>query len=218
MKLSFFNSLLTTPRLLITRVPLLIWVILLSISCGQDSREPGSGGPQQTFTASITAQNHLCAGDDLTAVVIIDGGSPIPLDVDCESGTVTGVTPALTLGPHTFVIEYSINNILVATAETTSEVVSGGPNVVELTPDLLEFPDDDGDGWTNLAEVKFGTDHLLASSRPPFELPRSSSNYVLVDRVGNSPMVGIARSSSYYEEMAIPGMEEATTSTNYSIR
>ena len=131
----------------------------------------------------------------------------------------TGVTPALTLGPHTFVIEYAINGILVAMAETTAEVVSGGPNVVELTPDLLIFPDDDGDGWTNLAEVKFGTDHLLASSRPAFELPRSSSNYVLVDRVGNSPMVGIATSTSYHEEMAIPKLVgEATMSTNYSIR
>ena len=214
MKRSSYNSRLT-------RMLLGIGALLLISGCAQGSDPSGGGTSGENFTAPIpiTALDHLCDGGDLTAVIIVDGGSPIPMAVDCAAGVVTGSVPDLTEGSHKFVIEYSINGILVARAESTVDIVADQDNPVAFTPDSLEFPDDDGDGWTNLAEIKNGTDHLLASSRPAFELPRSSANYVLVDLVGISPAVGVSTSTDYSESAAMPELVGQTaTSTSYTLR
>ena len=77
MQVLFFNSSLSTLHFPIIRVSLLILVILLTASCGQPSGGSGAGAPKQPFTASITAQNHLCEEGTLNAVVIIDdAGNP----------------------------------------------------------------------------------------------------------------------------------------------
>jgi len=128
---------------------------------------------------------------NLTAELEIEGIGTFPLSVDldgtgdCGSAGVCATVENIPEGNQTFTIRFLIGEIDVATANTTGTVASGASSLVLDFP-AVSYPDSDGDGFTNLAEIEIGFDPLLASSRPPADSPRFSSSYILVDRVGLS--------------------------------
>jgi hypothetical protein len=85
----------------------------------------------------------------------------------------------------------------VKVAETTQTVFVG---VGTDTPVIFGLPvyfDDDGDGFTNLAELESGKNPNDPTDRPPAEFVRSSRNYVMADVVGSSFSVGESKSRDY---------------------
>jgi hypothetical protein len=134
---------------------------------------------------------------ELTASVVVDGGRSVPLTVNCLAGTVSGTIPGLAPGRHTFELEFIYRGVLVATARTSGDIVSGQNTPIAFAPGALSFPDLDDDGWTNLAELTAGTDYQLASSVPPSIVRRQSADYAIADVVGFVPVVGTANSGRY---------------------
>lgn len=142
---------------------------------------------------------------DLLARVVVDGNRTIELSVDCGGGTVSGTISGLAPGSHTFELRFTLlvdvggtlREILVATAVTTGGISSGEDTPITFPPGALVFPDDDRDGWTNLAEFIVGTDYLLASSAPESSSRRKSTNYSVADSTGATPAVGVASGGPY---------------------
>jgi hypothetical protein len=155
-----------------SRVFLWLLLILFAFGCGEisDQSEPGAGSAGGFSSAiPIQAQGTLCNSSAVTARVIVDGGDPIDLTVDCLANVVTGVIPGLAPGPHTFVINFykkdlNGNDVIVATSITTADIAAGATTSVAF--DEISYPDDDGDGWVNLIEVEKGTDPNNLSSLP----------------------------------------------------
>lgn len=179
-----------------------LFLLLLTTGCGQDF-DPGMEGEigpaGENFSTPIPGligrEKLVLTPGELTAEVVVDGGSPTALDVDLDNKKVSGTIEDLSEGDHTFVVNYYINNVLVASGEQTA-FIQAGTNTTVAIPSI-RYPDSDGDGFTNLAELESGTDPLLASSRPPSEFPRFSKNYVLFDVAGLSFLTGHAESENY---------------------
>lgn len=112
---------------------------------------------------------------ELRAYVTIDGGTPIPLEVNTNN-TITGTINNVTAGERELIITYykSINGteVRLATFSTALNVHQGQVSTVELTEDDLDKNiDDDLDGYTNLAEINANTNPLDKSDTPHSELP-----------------------------------------------
>ena len=192
-------------------------MIFLAFGCGEssDHADP-TAWSTETFSASIPARIPTYLLSDLTAEVRVDGGPAISLTVDTANGRVQGTITDLAPGAHTVEIYFYVSGVLVATGSTTATVVSG--QATQVSFDMFYYPDEDGDGWTNLAELEVGTAWNDAASRPPSEIPRSSANYVLSDVVGISPVIGASLSTNYEEEVGIPTLDgEEATSPNYTL-
>ncbi|MFY9268745.1 MAG: hypothetical protein WAO55_03230 [Candidatus Manganitrophaceae bacterium] len=189
-------------------IPALLFLGILSLTlpgCGPSAESPGGGpagegfGSPENFSVPLPArlQKHLTS--NLTAEVIVDGGGPIPLTVDIPGKRVTGTLGNLAPGNHTFEIRYAMNGIPVATGAASATITAGQNTAVTITS--LRYPDSDGDGFTNLAELEiFGFTSVAwndRNSRPAAEIPRSSANYVMTDVIGTSPTVGTSTSVNY---------------------
>jgi len=111
----------------------------------------------------------------------------VALAIDLETHQVSGRIDGLLIGNYIFTIRYHINGVLVAEQATTGIVNEDGETAIAF--DALEFPDEDGDGFTNLAEVQFGSNPLVKSSKPPAEIFRFSSSYAMTDTVGSGAAV-----------------------------
>jgi hypothetical protein len=175
------------------------------LGCGSAADPPGTdmageqAGSSENFSTplSVRLQKHLTS--NLTAEVIVDGGAPIPLTIDIAGKRVIGPVGDLSPGNHIFEIRYAINGVLVASG-TASAVISAGQNTI-VTITSLRYPDSDGDGFTNLAELEiFGFTSVAwndPNTRPLAEIPRFSANYVMTDAIGTSPTVGASTSKDY---------------------
>jgi hypothetical protein len=170
------------------------WALALAViaGCGQDSAQNRSDANSHLDVPMAARLKSVPSCDtDLKADVIVDGGSPIPLAVNCVAGTVSGTIPGLSPGTHTFELQFMYRGVLVATAKTNGDIVSGQNTSVAFAPNALSFPDLDDDGWTNLAELIANTNHQLWSSYPPSSNRRGSITYTLTDSVG-LPVAGVA--------------------------
>lgn len=183
------------------------WASLLSLivlGCGP-SASHDAPAPTPGFTVPMAARLKSVPSCDsaLSASVIVDGNQsrPIGLLVDCAAGTVSGSIPGLTPGSHTFELRFVLSGVVIATAVTSGDIASGQHTPIAFAPESLTFPDDDHDGWTNLAEVIAGTDYLVASSSPESSVRRKSANYAVADTVGVAPAVGTANSALYHDAL-----------------
>ena len=141
-------------------------------------------------------QKHTYAGL-LKAEIVVDGGGAVPLIVDLTQNKITGEIGNVASGEHVFVIRYYLGSTLVATATKKGIVTANATTVLNFLATDILYVDDDQDGFTNLAELDIGTNHLLASSRPSAERPRFSKNYVVSDTAGISPVGGVSTSTNY---------------------
>lgn len=201
----------------------ILGLILLAFlpACSQESGSTADPSANNTITTSIPigSLSNLCTEKGLTAEIIVDENEPIVLDIDCETERARGIIPDLSPGTHTFTINYYLDEILIVTASSTTEIVAGQEVTVAFEQDSFTFPDSDGDGITNLAEIESGTDPEVATSRPSIGGSRTTTNYVLADQIGRSPMVGRSNTLSYGEETGIPNFEgTASTTANYTLR
>jgi hypothetical protein len=133
---------------------------------------------------------------NLQAEAIIDENEPHSLTVDPLTNTISGTIPGVPVGMHDLQVRYFVslsgNVVVLCTFSTQVDVVAGQSNPVTITDDdLIRNIDDDYDGYTNLAEVRSGTDPLS-----PYDFPG-----------GGSPIV-----------LAGGGIVQKTSSQSYTIR
>lgn len=211
-----------------------LWISFLILAACGEGVDPQSNtlptgsdeGAGNGFSVPLPARLQKIVNGTLTAEVVLDGGAPIPLAV--EANNVTGQINDLSVGNHTFVINYFVNGVLVATASTTGNITAGATTAIIFAANTIRYPDNDGDGFTNLAEVEIGTDPNNSADRPPAESPRHSTNYILADIIGISPAVGGdggVASSADYKVASLANAAPDTTpspsgqskSTNYTI-
>jgi hypothetical protein len=206
------------------RILLLLFISFVFISCGnsgpsyqpndQGTLSQNNNGVDLNFTApdflaSITTPS---GPETLFASVAIDGGSAQALTVNQSDNTVSGTLSSISAGSHSLVIQYYVNiggtDIVLCTNSSTVSVTAGQTTTLTISPTGLNRNiDDDNDGWTNLAEVRLGTDTLSASS-----LPSGDSPYVLAGNSATEPV-----SSSGYKMRAGIGASIAgrVTSNSY---
>lgn len=180
-------------------------LLLAMVGCGPSTASHDAAPPVPTLTVPMAARLKSVPSCDsaLSASVIVDGNrsSPIGLVVDCAAGTVSGSIPGLTPGSHTFELQFVLSGVLIATAATSGDIAPGQNTPIAFAPGSLIFPDDDHDGWTNLAEVIAGTDYLIAASSPESSARRKSANYAVADSVGLGPAVGAATGGPYTDTL-----------------
>ncbi len=119
----------------------------------------------------------------LRAKAEISGGSAVELLVH-EDGSISGVLSNVAQGEHELVITYFMvigsQDVVMARTEKTVSVLAGqAANVPIVEQDLNYDFDDDGDGYTNVAEVKVGVDPLDKYSRPQVSRPSQIGHVVL---------------------------------------
>jgi uncharacterized delta-60 repeat protein len=134
-----------------------IFLAFFLVGCGQngDQQTRISAGTENNFSSPLPAQLEK-ARPGLTAKVIVDGGTPFPLQI--VNDQVQGTIPDLPIGPHTFEIQYFIDGVLVATATVNATIQAGTDTPVPFDSTQFVFPDADGDGASNLNEVEiFGS-------------------------------------------------------------
>lgn len=184
-------------------------VILTGCSTAvQDAQGPSPPPPQPqplpqsaaaSFSVAPDAQGFLCAHGKVSATLTIDSDLPINLPVICATNTVSATLNELTPASHRFVIEYSLDGIAISAAYETAVLIAG--TATTLNFEMLHYHDNDGDGFTNLAELlTFGVYSFAWNDptlRPLAETPRFSRDYVLVDHLGTAFAVGASGSANY---------------------
>ena len=88
----------------------------------------------------------------------MDGGAPVQLAIDLQSKTVGGRVDGLAPGKHTLTITYRMNDFIVAIWSSEVEVKAGETSRVAIDSSILQYPDDDQDGLSNLQELLDGSD------------------------------------------------------------
>lgn len=183
----------SSPRLIKGGVWILLWFLVVA-GCGQTQHNTTESRPSDSSLSipmGVRLRSLPSCSTVLTATVIIDGGRSVPLSVDCQAGTVSGTIPSLAPGNHRFDLQFIYRGFLVATATTSGEIVSGQNTPIAFAPGSLVFPDDDDDGWTNLAELIVGKEPHLSTDYPDSSNRRLSVTYTVVDSVG-LPIAGAA--------------------------
>ncbi len=150
---------------------------------------------------------------ELQAQVSVDGDTPVPLTVNSDN-TVTGELIGVEAGERQLTITYFVLEsgvpVDIAEAVKTVNVIRDSTTQVNVSEsDLNRNFDDDLDGYTNLAEIRIGTQALNASDSPAGE----STVYVV-----SNGSFGQATSTSYIikHTLGYP-VNGSATSTNYVI-
>lgn len=138
-----------------------LFLALILVSCGQtgDRQTNISSGTNDNFSSPIPTQLEK-ARPGLTAKVIVDGGTANARTIDLQivNDQVQGTIPDLSVGQHTFEIQYFIDGVLVATATVNATIQADAATPVPFESSSFVFPDSDGDGASNLNEVEiFGS-------------------------------------------------------------
>lgn len=174
------------------------WVLA---ACGGGSEDGPPTPLLQDFSAPIPDQltDRLLEEGEFSAEVSLDGANPVSLNRDTDSRQLTALLNALEPGTHTFSIQYFLNGVLVAQGSGEAEAAAGVP--LRVSYQAFRFPDSDGDGFSNLAELKILGLRSLAwndpARRPAAELPRVSKNYAVSDAAGLPFLGGSSRGGPY---------------------
>src|SRR3989338_8935066 len=208
---SYFRYLISEHRIMALCITVLI--AISSFGCGSNSttqsteKKPADTQSAENLSVPLPPElgRHLITDTKLTAQLIIDNDTAKPIDlvVNTTNKSVAGNIDKVKGGTHTFEIIYYIDDVKVASVKTTEVVAAGTNNVITFLQANISYFDDDRDGFTNLAELEMGTNYNDATSKKVYELPRSSTDYILTDTMGISPsdgkttVVGQSKSSNY---------------------
>lgn len=142
------------------------FLLVLLIGCGVEPNESDRAGALSAPLPVVTQA--VC--DETEVELVVDGGAPQPLAIDCVTRTAGGTIHDLSPGAHIFTLNYYVRfgagRLLVATASTNAVIRAGETIPVEFDPAGFVYPDADGDGFTNLQEIKSGTDPFSGTSHP----------------------------------------------------
>jgi len=145
---------------------LLLLMPLTFAGCGDESSSDN--------VASYSDQNNifeakmpviLKAINVTSCTLEVSGVGSFNMTVNADD-SVSGEIP-VPVGSHAFTLTYfSGGSIILARASTTSTISTGSNTITFTSSDLNTSFDDDNDGYTNLNEVKSGTDPTDANSFP----------------------------------------------------
>jgi hypothetical protein len=139
---------------------------LLSGCFGSSSNNAASSGGTEV---QLSALGVTITG--LSATLDITGMGTYAMTVNADT-TVSATVPEVSPGLRTFTVTYYADTVVLARVSKVANVVAGQNITISFTAQELDRNfDDDGDGWTNLAEVLWGSEPLLATSTPPSENP-----------------------------------------------
>lgn len=208
----------------------IVWLGLVSlISCSDN--DPGSTGSNglvshdgTNMTVKLTAPSTISALaiSNLSARVVIDGAKEYYLYVNPNTNAVSGTISGVSTGSHNLEIIYFVMmsniEVVLCNYSTQVNVVAGeSTSVTILDVDLYRNFDNDEDGYTNLAEVRLGTNPLSNLDFPTIGSPlfvagngtiqtSSSENYTVKQIVG-SAIAGTTSSDSYKIIVSFPGSD-----------
>jgi hypothetical protein len=200
-------------RLMLKTFILMSFVLIMVVACDNTQQPDTVSHNGKNMQVNLTLPQSLAAAAiaDLLAYATVDGGARHKLTVDPITNTVSGEIPGVEAGTHELkIIYYVIRSQLetmLATVTKTVSVSSGKRTPVDVADDDLDRNiDTDGDGFTNLAEVRSGTnphdDAETPGTPPMFAVGHgsygdtTSQNYALKSIVGET-MVGPAASTNY---------------------
>lgn len=168
----------------------------------------GSGnGGSGTQSSEIRMSALGAAITGLSATLGITGMGTYAMTVNGD-GTVSCTVGSIAPGLRTFTVTYYADGLVLARVSRIANVVAGQNVSIAFTPDEIDRNfDDDFDGWTNLAEILWGSEPLLATSRPPSEVPIfvlsaaggqiDSASYALQGTLGEAVNPGSSTSLNY---------------------
>ena len=140
---------------------LMIWICLAIFGCDSETDSPHQK-VESTQQLSVPLAEPLArmatSESPLAAEVTVDGGTPTSLTIDLQNKKVSGRIDGLTPGQHTLAITYRMNNLIVATWSSQVGVKAGETSLVVIDSAILQYPDDDQDGLSNLQELLTGSD------------------------------------------------------------
>lgn len=145
-----------------------ILLLLLIYSCGDNQESNNTGSPLLVMEIPhLKAQSKPCSVPFQATLTIsgVSGSISLTPDTDCIAST---PLPQIPLGERRFTVTYTdlVYGVVLATAEATV-LIHEGSNTISANMFTLnrEF-DDDGDGYSNLVEVIFGTDPKNRAQTP----------------------------------------------------
>lgn len=200
----------------------ILFVVAALTCCGDNSSSSDDQGAVShdgtNMTIDFPVPRYLAASatviDSLQSQATIDGGRPYDLNVDPVTNQISGTITGVASGTHDLVITYFVSipggDVVLCTYSTQVTVNPGQTTYVTiLDRDLYRNIDDDQDGYTNLAEVRIGTDPLNA-----YDVPAGESPYVLCGN-GTTEIV----ESTNFNIAAVVGSTVAGTaeSINYMV-
>lgn len=172
----------------LARLFLMILASFMVMACSQTPTNNSSGiidsegGLSTPLPASISA---LYNCSDLSAELVVDGSTIVPLTINADCTAVSGTIAELTAGPHTFIINYylpdanGVRLLIASTGETTVEIVAGEDIPINFDSSSLTFPDNDEDGISNLDELDGGTDPQTSAPGQPQDVSITPGNTTL---------------------------------------
>jgi len=135
--------------------------ILDGCSNGGSNNAGSSAGTEIQFSALNTAITGVSATLDIT------GMGTYPMTVNADN-TVVATVSDISTGLRTLTVTYYADDVVLAKVSKIVNVVTGQNLAISFTPQEIDQNfDDDFDGWTNLAEILWGSEPLLATSNPP---------------------------------------------------
>lgn len=165
-----------------------IAVVFSMAGCGGQSDSGNASGVSTPVPESLLALKALNpAATNLQITLLVDPGSNQAqrrtvrtITFDESAAPVMETLDGIAVGPHQFQIEYRVG--LSGTSAETSLVVAvssilngdvntGQPLGLVFEESGLVFHDNDGDGFSNLAELRAGTDPIDAGAKPPVNAP-----------------------------------------------
>ena len=152
-------------RLLPTISQLLLSLALaLTVTACSDSSTPGNETKAVVTEIPEAIQKFtLTTTGTLLAWAIVDGGTPVAMNINTVAGTASVTITDLSRASHTvqIIYEYNIGGTLytLATASNTVDLSSGSGSLNFASGDFdTASHDSDGDGISNADEVAAGTD------------------------------------------------------------
>ena len=142
---------------------IIISLVLLNTlyACGSNDAT-GTSNTTTEMPAEIQKLT-LTGGGTLSAYVSVDGGARIEMTIDpAGAGSASASIPNLTQASHTVTITYEYTDgtgtVILATATSTVDLSSGSGSLSFAATDYdFASHDADGDGISNAAEVRAGT-------------------------------------------------------------
>lgn len=202
------------------RLTLYVFFIAVLVGCGGSSSdgENSISHSDNNLSVRFAISRAFVAPliTDLQARVALSDGASSELNVNKDDNTVSGNLMDVQAGVYDLTITYyviqSSVEVLLATVTKTVTVVAGASTQFSVNnTDLNRNLDDDGDGYTNLAEVRSGSSALDRSEMPPGEPPTlsvgtgsfgnvSSANFTIKSRLGE--MVNGSATSENFQILA----------------